>query len=87
LIGAVLVISSGLLVQIADHDIDWFDAHPAERGEMLRRCHSDYRLADTPICMNAEASGTRELGRITRRIDKPYPYQYAPRSKNTDNKK
>jgi hypothetical protein len=68
MIGAVIVIASGLLVQVAERDIDWFDAHPQERAEMLKRCHADYRLADTPECMNAEASGTRELGRMTRPI-------------------
>jgi hypothetical protein len=68
MIGAAIVIASGLLVQVADRDIDWFDAHPKERAEMLKRCHADYQLADTPECMNAEASGTRELGRMTQPI-------------------
>ena len=64
MIGAALVIVSGLLVQVADRDIDWFDAHRQERAETLKRCHADYRLAYTAECENAEASGTRDLGRM-----------------------
>jgi hypothetical protein len=73
MIGTVIVIASGLLVQVADRDIDWFDAHPQERAETLKRCHADYRLADTPECLNAEASGTRELGRMHQPIKPPKP--------------
>jgi hypothetical protein len=34
---------------------------------------ADYRLADTPECLNAEASGTRELGRMHQPIKPPKP--------------
>jgi hypothetical protein len=73
MIGAALLVVGGLLVQVAERDIDWFDAHPQERAEMLKRCHADYRLADTPECLNAEASGTRELGRMHQPIKPPKP--------------
>jgi len=73
MIGAAWLVATSLLVQVAERDIDWFDAHPQERAEMLRRCHADYRLADTPECLNAEASGTRELGRMHQPVRPPKP--------------
>jgi hypothetical protein len=78
LIGAVLLVASGLLVQAAERDIDWFDAHPQERAQTLRRCHSDYRLADTVECLNAEASGTRDMGRMYQPIKPPPPTKKRP---------
>lgn len=71
MIGATLVIVSGLLVQVAERDIDWFDAHRQERAETLKRCHADYRLADTAECQNAEASGSRDLMRMFPPVRQP----------------
>lgn len=73
MIGAVLLVAGSLLVQVADRDIDWFDAHRQERAETLKRCHADYRLAYTAECENAEASGSRDLGRAFPPVPKPDP--------------
>jgi hypothetical protein len=44
-------------------DIQFFLDNPKIRAETLRRCHNDYALARTPECENAEAAGTRSMGR------------------------
>ena len=46
----------------ADYDIPWYEAHPAERSDALRRCHNDFRLAQTPECANAEAAAIGAWG-------------------------
>jgi hypothetical protein len=61
-----LLIASGLggaVLPVADFDIPYFQANPQVREETIRRCRDDYRLAQTPECMNAEAAATRSLGR------------------------
>src|SRR3954471_23725939 len=58
--GAVLPVA---VLPVADFDIPYFQANPQVREETIRRCRDDYRLAQTPECMNAEAAATRSLGR------------------------
>ena len=53
----------GAVVPVAAFDIPYFLANPDVHAETLRRCHSDYALAHTPECENAEAAGARRLGR------------------------
>jgi len=67
LIGApALLLALGLgggVLPVAEFDIPWFQAHPEIHEQTLRRCHQDYRLAETAECLNAEAAGTRRMGR------------------------
>ena len=48
---------------VAEFDIPYFLDNPAVLEETLRRCHQDYRLAQMAECRNAEAAGTRRIGR------------------------
>lgn len=48
---------------VSEYDIPFFLDNPTARAEMLKRCHNDYALARTPECENAEAAGTRSMGR------------------------
>jgi hypothetical protein len=82
---SILLLASSLTVQVAERDINWFDAHPVERGETLKRCHADHRLAQTTECMNAEASGTRQLGKPLSPGKTPQPTQNPrPGQRNPD---
>lgn len=47
----------------AEHDIPWFQAHPAERGAWLRKCRDDMRLGQDPVCGNAQKAEDRERAR------------------------
>jgi hypothetical protein len=59
-----LALGLGSFVQpVSEFDIPFFLNNPAVRAETLRRCHNDYALARTPECENAEAAGTRSMGR------------------------
>lgn len=59
-----LALGLGSFVQpVSEFDIPYFLNNPAVRAETLRRCHNDYALARTPECENAEAAGTRSMGR------------------------
>jgi hypothetical protein len=61
-----IVLVFALLIGTAearDYDIPWFQARPSVLKETLRRCHNDYRFAMTAECANAEAAGTRGLGK------------------------
>jgi hypothetical protein len=55
----LLAVSASALAQ----DIPWFEAHPAERRAMLKRCRDDYRLARTALCANAETAEARASAR------------------------
>ena len=55
----LLAVSASALAQ----DIPWFEAHPAERRAMLKRCRDDYRLARTALCANAETAEARAYAR------------------------
>jgi hypothetical protein len=60
----LLALGLGSPVQmVSEYDIPFFMNNPAARSEMLKRCHNDYALARTPECENAEAAGTRSMGR------------------------
>jgi hypothetical protein len=59
-----LALGLGVFVHpVAEFDIPFFMNNPDIRAETLRRCHNDYALARTPQCENAEAAGTRSMGR------------------------
>jgi hypothetical protein len=61
----------GTALSVADRDIPYFQKNPTVMRETLRKCHQDYRLAQTPECQNAEAAATRGLG-------KPLPPGFSP---------
>ncbi|TCZ55791.1 hypothetical protein EXY23_20905 [Roseicella aquatilis] len=65
---------AALSVPAIAQDIPRFEAHPAERAALLRRCHDDHRLARTSMCANVEAAETRAYAkRLQRQSGEPDP--------------
>ncbi|MGE3280021.1 MAG: EexN family lipoprotein [Alphaproteobacteria bacterium] len=56
--------------------IPWFEAHPAERSAVLKRCRDDHRLGRSALCANAETAETR----VYRRRLAPIPHDPDPPS-------
>ena len=59
---AALLLASGTAMA-TELDIPWFQARPAERAAWLQKCRDDMRLAQDPVCANAQKAEDREHGR------------------------
>lgn len=49
-------------------NIDWFAAHPKERGEVLQECNSTHRYAHEVVCHDAATGGLKSLA-VKRRAE------------------
>lgn len=55
----------------AHRDIPWYETHPVERAEMLRRCHKDTLIGRSPDCANAELGSVGARARAGLGWNKP----------------
>lgn len=60
-LAALLLASSTAMA--TELDIPWFQVRPAERAAWLQKCRDDMRLAQDPVCANAQKAEDREHGR------------------------
>lgn len=55
-----MLLLTATVAMAAEHDIPWFQAHPAEREIWLQKCRDDMRLGQDPVCGNAQKAEDRE---------------------------